>query len=55
MCENRSFRDSNIDQMENRSGAVVVAQLEKWSLPTPEVCSLNQVIGKIIYRIFVYY
>ena len=27
--------------------AVVVAQLVEWSLPTPEVCGLNPVIGQI--------
>ena len=29
--------------------AVVVAQRVEWSLPIPEVCSSNQVIGKNLY------
>ena len=29
--------------------AVVVAQLVEWSLPTPEVCGSNPVIGKDLY------
>ena len=29
------------------AGAVVVAQLVEWSLPTPKVRSLNPVIGKL--------
>ena len=33
-------------------GAVVVAQLVEWSLPTPEVRSSKPVIGKLLYRIF---
>ena len=36
------------------SWAVVVTQLVKRSLPTPEVSSSNPVIGKILYRTFVY-
>ena len=31
------------------SEAVVVAQLVEWSLIIPEVCSLNQVIGKNLH------
>ena len=35
--------------------AVFAAQLVEWSPPTPEVCSLNPVIGKLLYRtLFVY-
>ena len=34
--------------------AVVVAQLVKRSLPTPEVRGLNPVNGKFLYRAFVY-
>ena len=34
--------------------AVVVTQLSERSLPTPEVCSSNPVIGELLYRIFVY-
>ena len=30
------------------NGAVVVAQLVEWSLPTPEICGSNPVIGKIL-------
>ena len=33
---------------------MVVTQLVKRSLPTPEVSSSNPVIGKILYRTFVY-
>ena len=36
------------------SWAVVVAQLVKRSLPTPEVRGSNPVIGKKFYRTFVY-
>ena len=34
--------------------AVVVAQLVEWLLPTPEVHSLNLVIGKLLYGTFAY-
>ena len=34
--------------------AVVVARLEKPSLPIPEVCYSNPVIGKLVQRTFVY-
>ena len=33
---------------------MVVAQLAERSLPTPEVRSSNPVIGKLLYRTFVY-
>ena len=33
---------------------VAVAQLVKQSLPMPEVRGLNPVIGKLLYRIFIY-
>ena len=29
-----------------------MAQLVEWSLPTPEIRSLNPVIGKLLYRTF---
>ena len=32
--------------------ALIVAQLVEQLLPTPEVCGLNPVIGKLLYRIF---
>ena len=35
--------------------AVVVAQLTEWLLPTPEVRSLNQVIGKLLTNIYLLY
>ena len=31
-----------------------VAQLVEWSIPAPEVHSSNPVIGKLLYRTFVY-
>ena len=31
-------------------GAVVVAQLAEWSLPTLEVCGSNPGIGKLLYE-----
>ena len=34
--------------------AVIVAQLVEQSLPTPEVCSSNAVIDKLLHRTFVY-
>ena len=34
------------------NGAVVVAQLVEWSLPTPEDCGSKPVIGKNLYRMF---
>ena len=33
--------------------AVVMAELVKQSLPTPEVCRSNLVIGKLLYETFV--
>ena len=33
---------------------MVVAQLIELSLPTPEVCGSNQVIGKLLYKLFAY-
>ena len=34
--------------MMSLSGAVVVAQLVEWLLPTPEIRSLNPNIGKVL-------
>ena len=39
----------------NNSRAEVVAKLVERSLPTPEVRSLNPVIGKLLYRAFVFF
>ena len=36
------------------SWTVVVAQLVLWLLPTPEIRGLNPVIGKFLFRTFVY-
>ena len=35
------------------SWAAVVAQLVEQLLPTPEVCSSNPVIGKLLYQTFI--
>ena len=54
-----SFNDKNIAKMVNLVkdlqieiylyGEVVVAQLVEWSLPIPEVCGSNPVIGKNLF------
>ena len=38
----------------DKQRAVVVAQLVEWSLPIPEICSSNPVIGNIIYNLLKY-
>ena len=38
----------------NEKRALTVAQLAERSLPTAEVCGLNPVIGKFLYRTFIY-
>ena len=43
------FVGANIGNELYPSRAVVVAQLVEWSLPIPEVCGSNPVIGKILY------
>ena len=45
---------SQIGAKEMISEAVVVAQLVEQALPTPDVWGLNPVIGKLLYRTFVY-
>ena len=43
---------SNIRSKNHSFGAVVVAQLVEWPLPTPEVLGSNPVIGKYIEQLF---
>ena len=50
-CFHKTFFFINFGQ----NWAVVVAQLVEWSLLTPEVHGLNPVIGKHLYRTFVYF
>ena len=40
--------------MESQHSWDIVAQLVEWSIPTPEVCNLHPVIGKLSYRTLVY-
>ena len=50
---NRARKRKELNKMKE-SRAEVVAKLVERSLPTPEVRSLNPVIGKLLYRAFVY-
>ena len=47
MARIQDIRGSNPDHPKYKKWAVVVAQLVEWSLLTPEVRSLNPLIGKL--------
>ena len=42
----------NVLNPNNNQNIVVVAQLTVWSLPIPEVCGFNPVVGKKIEHIY---